>query len=788
MTKTVEQTATHVELILQEIGSLPTLSPIAVRVMHAANAGDADLREISSLIESDPALSAKVLALCRRADWALTKRVMTVNRAVVMLGLEAVRAAVLSVEIHEAFGPAIEKSAPQSGRRAGDPPPPARVFDRREMWRHSIAVAAASELIAELQPGIMGGYTAQEAFLAGLLHDLGKVALDALLPRSFERVAIIARDRRLNIADVERKVLGLDHHAAGKRLGEHWGLPHALQDVMWLHNQPAKLLPDVPHRVLIAVVSIAHAQVRRLHIGWSGNGAPPDDPSGWCAEFGIDPRLIGNADSELIERVSRRCAHLGLDDTAPTTLLLESIARANGQLGQVSASLDARARDAGRAETILGHVTSFLAGDAVGGKRSLGAALAGVCRHAQSVIGGESICVVTQSREGALWMLHRANNAGDGVSHVELNPPKELASLRAICESGAQRAIAASTFSWLVENARKSVQGSGGAGGLHALPLAGAGGGFCAVVLHSRANVEAALGEKGLSALASVWGSVLSSASRHDGARRLSEQLAEANRSLAEMQTRLVDQRSMQKLAQVAAGAAHEMNNPLTVISGMAQVLADGAREPSKQSAATKIVQATEKLSELITSLHLFAAPPKPTKSKGDVAELLNKAARLGRDRALAGGAGGTARAKAPPNVNVSCEPGIGTAMIDQNQIALAIAELIVNGVQANPKRGVDVRAGVDGFDGRLVITVTDDGAGMSPTALEHAFDPFFSELAAGRRPGLGLTRARRYVDLHGGEVTLESTPGKGTTARIILPEWRDSQSRRPIPIANQAA
>jgi signal transduction histidine kinase len=138
--------------------------------------------------------------------------------------------------------------------------------------------------------------------------------------------------------------------------------------------------------------------------------------------------------------------------------------------------------------------------------------------------------------------------------------------------------------------------------------------------------------------------------------------------------------------------------------------------------------------------------------------------------------------------VNVSCEPGIGTAVIDQNQIALAIAELIVNGVQANPRRGVDVRAGVDGFDGRLVITVTDDGAGMSPTALEHAFDPFFSELAAGRRPGLGLTRARRYVDLHGGEVTLESTPGKGTTARIILPEWRDSQSRRPIPIANQAA
>ncbi len=58
----------------------------------------------------------------------------------------------------------------------------------------------------------------------------------------------------------------------------------------------------------------------------------------------------------------------------------------------------------------------------------------------------------------------------------------------------------------------------------------------------------------------------------------------------------------------------------------------------------------------------------------------------------------------------------------------------------------------------------------MSPKALQHAFDPFFSELPAGRRTGLGLTRARRLLELHGGDITLASRPGEGTTASVTIP------------------
>ncbi|MBL8745006.1 MAG: HDOD domain-containing protein [Phycisphaerae bacterium] len=771
-----EQPGAHVEVVLSQIGSLPTLSPIAVRVMRAANSGDADLREIARLIESDASMTAKVLALCRRADMGVSHAITTVDRAVVMLGLEAVRAAVLSVEIHEMFSHALERSEATRGRRADDAPAE-RAFDRKDLWRHSVAVASAAELIAEGNPAAMAGYSPQEAFLAGLLHDLGKLALDAILPRSFERVAVIARDRRMNIAEVERRVLGLDHHLAGKRLGEHWGLPHALQDVMWLHGQSSAMLPEVPHRVLIGVVTTADAAARRLHLGWSGNAAPIDDLDSLCRDFGFDARRVGEIDRVLIDRVSQRCVDIGLDHVTPASLMLDCLSRANGQLGQVSAILDARARDSGRAEVVLRHVTKFLAGDSE--RRSFASALSEVGRHAAGVLGSPSVAVVVEAREGSSWSLDEFDAMGAVGSHRVLEPPREFGSLRVLFESGARRVLSGSVAAWLTEQ----VNFASGSREARLVPLIGASGGLTAVLLHSGSAAETMLGAPGLEALAATWGVALSSASKHEGAKRLGEQLAEANRALSEAQSRLVSQKSMERLAEFTAGAAHEMNNPLMVISGMAQVLSEPGRAHEKLTAAAKIIEASEKLSELITNLHLFAEPPRPARTVGGVAELLNKAAGLARERAGVLGVGG--RSKSPPKINLSCDPGIGAAYLDHQQIALALCELIVNGLLSSPKRGVDVRASVDGFDGGLVISVTDDGCGMSARALDHAFDPFFSELPAGRRAGLGLPRARRYVDLHRGEVMLESTPGKGTTARIILPDWRDSHSRQ---IANQAA
>ena len=93
--------AQQIEVILRQVDQLPTLSPIAVRLLQIGNVEDADLDGIVEVIESDPALTARLLGLCRRADKGLGDRITTVRRAVVMLGLEAVQAAALSVAVYE---------------------------------------------------------------------------------------------------------------------------------------------------------------------------------------------------------------------------------------------------------------------------------------------------------------------------------------------------------------------------------------------------------------------------------------------------------------------------------------------------------------------------------------------------------------------------------------------------------------------------------------------------------------------------------------------------------------
>src|SRR5262249_33674147 len=120
-------------------------------------------------------------------------------------------------------------------------------FDRDGFWRHSIAVACCAELLCHEIPKLDGrrrlNEIAGEAFAAGLLHDMGKLALAAALPKAYGRLCALAYQGQSNIADIERSVLGLDHHTAGKRLAEHWGLPPGIRDAAWLHALRPRSLP-----------------------------------------------------------------------------------------------------------------------------------------------------------------------------------------------------------------------------------------------------------------------------------------------------------------------------------------------------------------------------------------------------------------------------------------------------------------------------------------------------------------------------------------------------------------
>jgi HD-like signal output (HDOD) protein len=149
----------RVDLILQQLEDLPTLPAVAVRVLEVASNETSSAIDVVRLIESDPSLTARILQLVHRADVGVRGEVNSVERAVVLLGFEAVRSAVLALSVFEVFR---ESDKPLSSQ-----------FRRDEFWKHCVAAACAAELIAaELHDKSINP---SEAFVCGLLHDLARL-------------------------------------------------------------------------------------------------------------------------------------------------------------------------------------------------------------------------------------------------------------------------------------------------------------------------------------------------------------------------------------------------------------------------------------------------------------------------------------------------------------------------------------------------------------------------------------------------------------------------------------
>lgn len=739
----------HIDLIMCQIESLPTLPVVATRLLSLTADDKATARQVIDLVSSDPVLTAKVISLCRGADTGVRQDDLTVGRAVVLLGFAAVRNAVLSVKVMELF----------DNDRLG------QSLDRSEFWRHSIAVAIAAELIAGAH-GSSSECPASEAFVCGLLHDLGKLALDYVLPRSYARVIELTELNQGNIADFERRIIGIDHHTAGKRLAEHWHLPYEVQDCLWLHGSTYEMLPRLDHKRLIGVVSLADLIVRRHHVGYSGNFSMSQEVEVICDQIDFDSQKIDSITRQLFEEIPRRCDALGLDDVPSPKLFVRSLQRANEALGRLNRDLGRRSHAAARQERILDAIVEFHHGAVPG--RSIQDVIDKVVRSAATVLDANSYTVLRQSdpidpetRSQRTWMISRHHSDGESLDWQYVDPLPHWPDLSQL---ELNRSVTTEVAGCLSE-IRDLLGSSADAGRLRVIPLV-CGWGIAAVLLHDGPR-DRPFNE--LHALAAVWGAAIASAAQHDGARRLGEDLAEANRVAAQAHERLLQHESMARLGEMAAGAAHEMNNPLAVISGRSQMLCTALPEGSKQQLdAQAVLEQTRSLSDMITSLHRFAEPNSADRCCADVTALLKDTIARVRDDAN--------HADHDVSVQLQIKNDLSRINLDRDQIGGAVRELLLNAMQALPKRAVQVVAGIDSTDQCLVIHVVDDGEGMDSHVLSHATDPFFSAKSAGRRAGMGLPRARQWVAAHDGELVLQSTPGKGTSAVIRIPIESESE------------
>jgi signal transduction histidine kinase len=227
-------------------------------------------------------------------------------------------------------------------------------------------------------------------------------------------------------------------------------------------------------------------------------------------------------------------------------------------------------------------------------------------------------------------------------------------------------------------------------------------------------------------------------------------------------------------LAQFAAGAGHEINNPLATIAGRVQILLrDETDSNRRQNLATIGAQAL-RVRDMIGDLMLFARPPAPLSRR----LLLNELAESVVDRFAE-----TARLRGCRLMLSAAGPVFAT--VDPTQFQVVLSELIRNGLEATDPSGEsasgEIVVGIERSrveaKSCAVLSVTDNGPGMTEQDRAHLFDPFYSGRDAGRGLGFGLCKCWRIVTEHGGSIEVDSVPRVATTFRVY---WPDEFARRP--------
>jgi signal transduction histidine kinase len=223
-----------------------------------------------------------------------------------------------------------------------------------------------------------------------------------------------------------------------------------------------------------------------------------------------------------------------------------------------------------------------------------------------------------------------------------------------------------------------------------------------------------------------------------------------------------------QKLAAVgllAAGIAHEINNPLSGVVGYSKLLLEKPLEPQVREKVEKIAASGERCRKIVEGVLLFSRQREGGKRRPlDLSKLIDRVIGIGEYQWRM------------HNVRI-LRSGLTSAELvaDGDQLEQVLLNLLSNAVDAMP-RGGRIRIRLEREAGRVVLEIADEGCGIAPEILDRIFDPFFSTKDIGKGTGLGLAISYGIIKDHGGDILVRSQPGQGTTFTILLPDAPEGQ------------
>jgi HD-like signal output (HDOD) protein len=266
---------------IETLSSLPTLPAVIDRLTRLLQNPQTSAEEIGKAITVDQSLTSKVLKLVNSAFYGFPGKISTITHAIVILGFSTIKNVVLTTSIFDAF------------KKGTDAP---SNFDLDKFWFHSIACGAASQTIARH----IGFEEKETCFIAGLIHDIGKIILCHFMPGEFSRIISNAQTKNILFYQSEKELFDVNHQDVGGILAKRWNLPEELQYVVMYHHAPS---PSRSHYLPTAIVHFADILVRGMDFGNGGDNVVPIIADNVWTNLGMDnipiQSLLDNINEEV---------------------------------------------------------------------------------------------------------------------------------------------------------------------------------------------------------------------------------------------------------------------------------------------------------------------------------------------------------------------------------------------------------------------------------------------------------------------------------------------------------
>lgn len=243
-----------IDEIRDKIGSsLPVASGIVGRVIKIIYEDSSNAKDLADVIEHDPPLTARIIKNANSAYYGSSTQINSLQRAVVVLGYEAIKEIVTTATVLHYFFESKNAS----------------IIDRPGLWIHSVGTAKAAQLISEHinkdRPDI--------SYTVGLLHDIGKILLAVSFPEQYGRVIELAAEKKCRIILAERKILNLDHTMIGELLCDIWNLPDEISSAISFHHDLRGT--TITRNLQARIVNLANNMCRKAKIGNPGDDLIP---------------------------------------------------------------------------------------------------------------------------------------------------------------------------------------------------------------------------------------------------------------------------------------------------------------------------------------------------------------------------------------------------------------------------------------------------------------------------------------------------------------------------------